>query len=113
MIDWHTWGQTWAGPVDIQQAYAWKPAIDGTTEEDVLGVEGTLFTEYITNEERLDLMVWPRLAALAELNWSPDELTLWPQFEPRLAWHGARLEVLEVGYYRSPEIAWISAADAQ
>lgn len=104
-------GQTWAGPVNVEAAYVWDPAPSGVDEADVLGVEGALWTEYVDDEERLELMTWPRLAALAEVGWTPDEARLWRTFGERLGWHGARLEVLGVGYYRSPEIAWTSAAD--
>ncbi len=106
-------GQTWAGPVNVEAAYAWEPVPSGVDEDDVLGVEGALWTEYVDSVERLDLMAWPRLAALAELSWSPDDQTTWPTFEDRLEWHGARLEVMGVGYYRSPEVHWVRAESVE
>ncbi|MFN7143915.1 MAG: beta-N-acetylhexosaminidase [Myxococcota bacterium] len=106
-------GQTWAGRIDVERAYAWDPVPDGVAEADVLGVEGALWTEYVDDEVKLDLMAWPRLVSLAEVGWTADDQTLWPTFEPRLAWHGARLEVLGVGFYRSPGVDWVAASDAR
>lgn len=98
------YGQVWAGVIDVEDAYAWDPVLEGLEEGDVLGVEGALWTEYIDTVEKLDFMVWPRLAAHAELGWSPTGE--WDEFRERLAWHGGRLDALGVGYYRSPDVDW-------
>lgn len=99
-------GQTWAGPVNVQAAYDWEPVLDGLDESDYLGVEGALWTEYVGTEAQVDLMTWPRLAALAEVAWTPAEKRGWRRFSNRLGFHGARLEALGLGYYASPELEW-------
>jgi hexosaminidase len=99
-------GQVWAGPIDVQRAYAWDPVLDGVDEADVLGVEGALWTEQITTEARLGLMLWPRLAALAEVGWTAADDRDWDDFRARLGWHGARLEALDVDFYRDGGVAW-------
>lgn len=105
------YGQIWAGPIDIEAAYDWDPVPSGVDEAQVLGVEGALWTEYVDDEEKLDFMVWPRLAAHAELGWS--EQGDWADFRERLAWHGARLETLGVGFNATDEVDWVSAAEAR
>ena len=100
------YGQIWAGPVNVERAYDWDPVPDGLVEANVAGVEGALWTEYIDDQEKMDFMVWPRLACLAEAGWSVEENRDWAEFSSRLAWHGRRLDALGVGYYRSDEIAW-------
>lgn len=100
------YGQVWAGPVNVERAYDWDPVPDGLTEASVTGVEGTLWTEYIDDREKMDFMMWPRLACIAEVGWSAQSVRAWETFSPRLAWHGKRLDALGVGFYRSPEMAW-------
>lgn len=101
-----TYGQTWAGYVDVEASYDWDPVLTGLREGDVAGVEGPLWTELVETEEQVDFMTWPRLAALAEVGWTAEDLRSWPEFRVRLAAHGARLDALGVGYYASPEIDW-------
>jgi len=100
------YGQIWAGYVDIEDAYDWDPVLSGLDEADVLGVEGALWTEYIDDEAKLDFMAWPRLAAHAEVGWSPESARDWTDFKGRLEAHGARLDRMGVGFYASPALDW-------
>ncbi|WP_405003391.1 family 20 glycosylhydrolase [Kitasatospora purpeofusca] len=54
----------------------------------------------------LDLMLLPRLPALAELGWSPRESHDWGRFKGRLAEEGARWEAVGFAYERRPEVPW-------
>lgn len=101
-----TFGQVWAGPVDVQAAYDWDPVLSGMEETDVLGVEGALWTELVDDEGKVDFMLWPRMAALAEVGWSREDARTWDGFRGRLLGEGARLDALGVGWYRTPEIDW-------
>lgn len=101
-----TYGQVWAGAIDVEQAYAWDPVPAGLDETDVIGLEGALWTEYIDSRERLDFMLWPRLVAHAEVGWTPAADREWTSFHHRLGVHGRRLDALGVGYYRSNDIGW-------
>ena len=109
------YGQTWAGPVNVEATYDWNPTPFGVDDAAVAGIEGALWTEYVEDEGQIDYMAWPRLAALAEHAWAPAEAKDWWAFRDRLGWHGARLEAAGVGYYRSPEIAWtrLASTDAR
>ncbi|MDP2313776.1 MAG: beta-N-acetylhexosaminidase [Pseudomonadota bacterium] len=100
------YGQVWAGRIDVERAYDWEPVPEGLAEGDVLGVEGALWTEYVDTEEKLDFMLWPRLVAHAEVGWTADEGRVWEDFRERLGHHGARLYVLDVGFYDSSEMEW-------
>ncbi len=99
-------GQTWAGPVGVEDAYDWDPVISGVEEADVAGVEAALWTELINSNTKLDFMVWPRLVAIAEVGWTAEEGRDWEDFRGRLGAHGERLSALGVGYYASPEVEW-------
>jgi hexosaminidase len=92
----------------VQDAYEWDPAtqVAGVGEKDILGVEAPLWTETIRTMADIDYMVFPRLAAIAEVAWSPQEVRSWTDFRARIAEHGPRLTALGIGFYRSPQIDW-------
>ena len=62
-------GLTWAGAVEVRDAYEWDPerVID---RAEVLGVEAALWTETTETRSDIDSMVFPRLLAMAEVGWS-------------------------------------------
>jgi hexosaminidase len=65
----------------------------------VLGVQAQLWTEHLDNQRRVDYAAFPRLAAFAELAWSPPEGRDYAEFERRLATHHLpRLDALGVEY---------------
>ncbi|HWQ15312.1 MAG TPA: beta-N-acetylhexosaminidase, partial [Roseiflexaceae bacterium] len=101
-------GLRWAGLIEVKDAYAWDPGtqVAGVTERDVLGVEAALWTETVATRDDIDHMAFPRLAAVAEVGWSPATLKDWESFRGRLAAHGPRLEAMGVRFYRSEQIAW-------
>ncbi|HRF27497.1 MAG TPA: family 20 glycosylhydrolase, partial [Ferruginibacter sp.] len=43
-----------------------------------------LWTEYISNEAKLEYMLFPRISALAEALWTPKEKKDWDGFTKRL-----------------------------
>ncbi len=99
-------GAFWAGFTTLQDAYRWDPVPEGLDEGQVLGVEGPLWTETVATREHLDYLTWPRLAALAELGWSPEAALSWESFRERMAVHGERLEALGVAFHRTDEVDW-------
>ncbi|HND28989.1 MAG TPA: beta-N-acetylhexosaminidase [Myxococcota bacterium] len=102
----NSFGQVWAGYVNVEESYAWNPILSGLDEADVMGVEAPMWTEFIDDEAKMDFMLWPRLAAQAEVGWTAESDRNWEDFRTRLATHGARLDNLNVGYYASPEVDW-------
>ena len=88
-------------PYSIGGHIRWQDVIafDPTGDEDdelLLGVQGQLWTEYITDPQSVEYHAFPRACALAEVAWrgpcEPD------QFEPRLVRHLRRLQALGVNY---------------
>ena len=92
------------GFVPLETVYAFEPVppeLEGTDRAGcVLGAQGQLWTEYLPTPKHVEYMAWPRLAALAEVVWSPRELRDWASFRARLAPHLARLEALDVRFRR-------------
>ncbi|HUH12385.1 MAG TPA: family 20 glycosylhydrolase, partial [Longimicrobiales bacterium] len=103
-------GLTWAGVNPLRDAYEWEPAelIEGLDPAAIAGLEAPLWTETVGTLSDIEFLAFPRLAAMAELAWSPADATEWKDFRRRLAAHGLRLTALGVNFYRSPEVDWES-----
>ncbi len=74
------------GYVPVEQVYSFDPAA-GIPEEFkkyVIGVQANLWTEYITNFRHVEYMLLPRLAALAEVQWSDPATRDYDYFLQRL-----------------------------
>ena len=101
-------GLTWAGIVNVQTSYAWDPAVAaaGVAESAVLGVEAPLWAETITTINDVEYLAFPRLAAIAEVGWSPQAARAWDTFRVRLGAQGPRWTALGLNFYRSPEVPW-------
>lgn len=66
-------GLDWAdGATDLRASYEWDPAriVPGLGDAHIRGVEAPVWTETIATIEQLEGMVFPRLAAVAEIGWS-------------------------------------------
>ncbi len=101
-------GQRWAGYVTVRTAYDWDPArlLGGASEASILGIEAPLWSETLVTLDDFEYMAFPRLAAVAEVGWSPQTERRWEDFRARLATHGARWSAMGINYFRSEEIQW-------
>ncbi|MEK2490114.1 beta-N-acetylhexosaminidase [Kitasatospora purpeofusca] len=100
-------GLVWAGTVEVRTAYDWDPdTLLPLRAGSVVGVEAPLWTETLDTPGELDLMLLPRLPALAELGWSPRDSHDWGRFKVRLAEEGARWEAAGYAYERRHEVPW-------
>ncbi|AHI01089.1 hypothetical protein KALB_7731 [Kutzneria albida DSM 43870] len=103
-------GQNWAGYIEVRDSYNWNPGgyLTGVNASQVDGVEAPLWTETITSTADIDYMVFPRLAGIAELGWSPASTHNWDQFKVRLGSQAPRWKAQGVNYYASPQVPWAS-----
>jgi hexosaminidase len=101
-------GLTWAGTVDVQEAYDWEPVdlLEGVPETAILGVEAPLWSETLETLADVEFMVFPRLPGYAEIGWSPAAGRDWLTYRVRLAAHGPRLAAMGVNFYRSALVEW-------
>lgn len=99
-------GLNWAAYIELKDSYDWEPAdyIAGVPESAILGLEAPLWSETIGSIRDVEYMAFPRLAAVAELAWSPAAKTEWEDFRARLAGHVRRWNALGVNYYPSPQL---------
>jgi hexosaminidase len=101
-------GLDWAGLVGVERSYDWDPAdrLPGVPEEVLLGVEAPLWSESLRSMADVQFMAFPRLAAIAEIGWTPRAARDWSSFRRRLAGFGPRWTAEGVNFFRSPEIDW-------
>nr|WP_157599672.1 beta-N-acetylhexosaminidase [Saccharomonospora xinjiangensis] len=101
-------GLSWAGYIEVRDSYEWNPGdhVTGVGEDAVLGVEAPLWSETLRSSDHIEYMAFPRLAAVAELAWSPQEARDWTAFRERLGKQAPRWEERGIDFYRSPEVPW-------
>ncbi len=78
---------TIGGYLPLEKVYDFEPVpptLSATEAKHILGAQGNVWTEYITNESKLEYMVLPRIAALAEVLWSAKGKRNFEGFEKRL-----------------------------
>jgi hexosaminidase len=71
----------------LADVYNFQAQPDGLTpveQKHILGVEGPLWTEFVITDDRVQHMLFPRAAALAELGWSPAQSKNFQDFLKRL-----------------------------
>ncbi|MDR2999429.1 MAG: family 20 glycosylhydrolase [Microbacterium sp.] len=108
-------GGTWAcgTACTLENAYSWNPAtfIAGVGEEDVLGVEGAVWGEFIRGVDQMQFYAFPRLLAVAETGWTPQAGKNTAEFLQRVADSGPRLAVQGVNFFPTATVDWtVSAA---
>jgi N-acetyl-beta-hexosaminidase len=102
-------GLNWAGNVDVSVPYEWDPAtlLPGVSESAVLGVEAPIWSETLSAMADVEFMAFPRLAAVAEVAWSPQGGRQWDEFRVRLGAQAPRWSALGINAYWSPQIDWV------
>jgi len=101
-------GLDWAGHVELRDAYEWEPTelIPGLPADSIIGVEAAVWTETITTPDELFFMLLPRLAAVAEVAWSPAGSRDWAGFRARMAGQARQWDDAGLAWYRSPQVDW-------
>ncbi|MEV7973387.1 family 20 glycosylhydrolase [Cellulomonas sp. NPDC089187] len=101
-------GLQWAGFVPLQVSYEWEPTalIDGVPAEAVLGVEAAVWTETLRTLDDLTTMLLPRLAAVAEVAWTPADRRDWDDFAQRIAALAPDWRARGLAFHPAEPVAW-------
>lgn len=86
----------------LSQVYAYVPISEHITPEmapHILGVQGNNWSEYIPDGKHAQYMAQPRMAAIAEVAWSPVEQKDFDGFVGRLENFTARLGLHDYNYF--------------
>ena len=92
------------GYTPLSKVYEFDPVVPTMTPQEtshVLGGQANLWAEYLPGPQDSEYMIFPRLAALSEVLWSPKESRNWNDFTSRLTYLLQRYNYLGINYARS------------
>jgi len=90
-----------SGLCTLTNVYAYEPipaSLPAAYTNFILGAEGPAWSEFIPSLLNLQFRVFPRLCAIAEVDWTPAALKNWTDFTNRLEVHKQRLMQMGVNY---------------
>ncbi|QTD37040.1 family 20 glycosylhydrolase [Polaribacter batillariae] len=94
----------WGGYTPVSKVYEFDPVVASMTEDQakhVLGGQANLWAEYIPTTSQSEYMIFPRIAALSEVLWSPKTNRSWNEFYPRLQAMFTRYDFQGINYAKS------------
>jgi hexosaminidase len=100
--DSHQIGRRWDGFNDLQQVYEYPdfPAnYPEKQQEQILGMQASMWSETVQTRERLDYMIFPRLTAIAEAAWTDASNKDYEDYLLRLESMLERFDVLNINYF--------------
>ena len=108
------YGLSWAGYLDIDKAYNWDPSelVSGVKKDDIIGIEAPLWTETIDTVDIIEYMVLPRLTAISEVGWAPQDKRNLFSFLSKVAKHGESWMVSGTNFFRSELVPWSESCAA-
>ncbi len=89
------------GFLPLERVYELEPVPESLApglRSHVLGGQANLWTEYIPSLRQVEYMMFPRLGALSEVDWSPKETRDWQNFRARSELNEKRLDAMGVNY---------------
>ncbi|MDB5121250.1 MAG: hypothetical protein JWN56_2468 [Sphingobacteriales bacterium] len=96
----------------IEKVYNYNPLpkeLSPELQKHILGTQATLFTEYITTDNKAEYMIFPRVLAVAEVGWTPAANKNFKNFYSRVGKQFPRLDERKI-MYRIPETEGLDSA---
>ncbi len=102
------YGLHWAGYIEVDHGYNWDPAtlVPEIKKENIIGIEAPLWAETVSDRAEAEYLLFPRLPGYAEIGWTPAEMRSWDEYKVRLADHGERMQVMDIGFFPSGKVDW-------
>ncbi|KJY83655.1 beta-hexosaminidase [Vibrio galatheae] len=95
-------GVDWAAVIPLENAYCYEPLAqvpdNDPIRKRILGIQCALWSEIVTNQNRMDYMIFPRLTAMAEACWTEKSERNWQDYLTRLKGHLALLDKQGINY---------------
>jgi len=88
----------------LEKVYSYNPIPSELTVEEqqyIVGAQGNLWTEYITNPARVEYQIFPRMTALSEVLWTAPENKNYNDFQKRLKEQVKRYDLWKVNYSKA------------
>ncbi|MCW5579868.1 MAG: family 20 glycosylhydrolase [Luteimonas sp.] len=95
--------------VPLARLYAFDPGQFATA----VGIEAALWSELVHTDEAADDRLWPRLAATAEVAWSPAGQRDYEGFRQRLGALRPHLDAMGIRYHPEPDLGWTETEAAR
>lgn len=92
---------TIGGFLPLQNVYNYEPIPAELRNEDssyIMGAQANLWTEYITNQQKVEYMIFPRVSALSEVLWSSKANRSFNDFSKRLPAQLKRYDLWNADY---------------
>ena len=92
------------GYVPMEKVYSFDPTPESLTENEakhILGAQANLWREYIDTDAYVEYMLYPRLAALSEVVWTPKKEKNYEDYMLRLTSILKHYEAMNINYARS------------
>ena len=89
------------GPNSVELIYHWQMVPKSYSDEQakqIIGIEAAVWTEFIRTERYMEFMMYPRLAAIAEIAWVPESERDYSAFKQRLEAMYRRYEAMGINY---------------
>jgi hexosaminidase len=85
----------------LRKVYDYNPIPEELSAKEanhILGAQGNMWTEYMPTEDHVEYMLLPRMTALAEVVWTPQQKRRYDDFADRLARSFWRFDSLGINY---------------
>ena len=94
---------TIGGFLPLEKVYSYEPIPKELNEQQakyVMGAQGNVWTEYMANPAKVEYMIFPRLSALSEVLWSPNDKKDWSQFQTKIETMKKRYTMWGANYFK-------------
>src|SRR5579871_739469 len=92
------------GFLPLEKVYNYEPFPKELSEADakyIIGAQANVWTEYMSNPNKVEYAIFPRLTALCEVLWTPRENKNWEDFQKRIPAIFKRYEFWNLSYSKA------------
>lgn len=82
----NTQPEAFGGYLPLEKVYSYNPTpedMDAEVANHIIGVQGNIWGEKIPTAEYMEYLLYPRLFAIAEIGWTPQDIREWDDFHAR------------------------------
>jgi len=92
------------GFLPLKKVYEYDPIpkiLSESEAEHILGVQANVWTEYLNSPKKVEYMVFPRIAAIAEVAWTDPGNKDWEDFKKRIKFMTSYYSEMDINFSRS------------
>ncbi|HRN73225.1 MAG TPA: beta-N-acetylhexosaminidase [Ginsengibacter sp.] len=97
---------TIGGYTSLNKVYTYQPVpqkLDSSKRKYVLGAQANVWTEYMGYPSKVEYMIFPRMSALSEVLWTPENRKSWDRFKSSLPDIYKRYNLWGANYFKHSE----------